>query len=290
MALRLQTFRTRTITAIVFVVIMLGGLLLSPWSFLLLFSVIHIGCWIDYQKLAGLIDTDYSNISTFHRYGVILAGFGFMLWMTNDVYSIGSVKLSELGWFLMMVVLIALPINEILLSRQFKLKIIFTSLAGLLYISLSCGLMIGLRSEGMIFGSLFSLDLGLILPLLLIGTIWINDTMAYIVGSLVGKTPFSSISPKKTWEGTIGGAVLAIAGITALAFRLFQADVTQVIFVTAIACVSGILGDLLESKMKRRAGVKDSGNIMPGHGGFLDRFDSLLVATIFVWIYVKLFM
>ena len=104
MALRLQTFRTRTITAIVFVVIMLGGMLLSPWSFLLLFSIIHIGCWIDYQKLAGLIDADYSNISTFHKYGVILAGFGFMLWMTNDVYSIGSVKLSELGWFLMMVV------------------------------------------------------------------------------------------------------------------------------------------------------------------------------------------
>ena len=84
--------------------------------------------------------------------------------------------------------------------------------------------MIGLRTEGMIFGSLFSLDLGLILPLLLIATIWINDTMAYIVGSLIGRTPLSPISPKKTWEGTIGGAVLAITAITIFGYRLFKAD------------------------------------------------------------------
>jgi phosphatidate cytidylyltransferase len=290
MALHLQTFKTRTFTAIVFVVVMLCGLLISHWTFLLLFSIIHFGCWFEYQKLAGLIDPEYKSISSFHKYGVMLAGFGFMLWMTNDAYAIGSLKLSEIGWYLMLVTLIALPINEVLVSRQFKLKIVFISIAGLLYISLSCGLMIGLRSEGMIFGGMFTLDLGLILPLLLIATLWINDTMAYIVGSLIGKTPLSSISPKKTWEGTIGGALLAIATITILGYVFFKADIMQVVLISFIACITGIAGDLLESKLKRMAGVKDSGHIMPGHGGFLDRFDSLLVAIIFVWLCLKLFL
>jgi phosphatidate cytidylyltransferase len=117
---------------------------------------------------------------------------------------------------------------------------------------------------------------------------WINDTMAYIVGSLIGHTQLSPISPKKTWEGTIGGAILAIGAITILGFKLFKADLMQVLLISSIACITGIVGDLLESKLKRLAAVKDSGHVMPGHGGFLDRFDSLLVATIFVWIYVKL--
>ena len=84
--------------------------------------------------------------------------------------------------------------------------------------------------------------------------------------------------------------MLAITAITILGIILFKADMTQVLLVTSIACITGIIGDLFESKLKRRAGVKDSGNIMPEHGGFLDRFDSLLTATIFVWLYVKLFL
>ncbi len=291
MALHLQTFKTRTLTAIVFVVVMLCGLLISPWTFLLLFSIIHFGCWLEYQKLAGLIDPEYKSISSFHKYGVMLAGFGFMLWMTNDAYIIGSLKLSEIGWYLMLVTLIALPINEVLVSRQFKLKIVFISIAGLLYISLSCGLMIDLRSEGMLFNSIFFGSLRSVSTvLLLIVTIWINHTMAYVVGSLIGRTPLSSISPKKTWEGTIGGVLLVIIIITILGNIFFEADVFQVIIFASIACVTGILGDLFESKLKRMAGVKDSGHIMPGHGGFLDRFDSLLVATIFVWLCLKLFL
>jgi phosphatidate cytidylyltransferase len=151
--------------------------------------------------------------------------------------------------------------------------------------------MIDLRCEGMILkGTFLFMDLGWQLPLLLIATIWINDTMAYIVGSLMGKTPLSSISPKKTWEGTIGGALLAITSITILGYFFFKANVMQVILISSIACITGIAGDLLESKLKRMAGVKDSGHIMPGHGGFLDRFDSLLVATIFVWLCLKLFL
>ncbi len=128
-------------------------------------------------------------------------------------------------------------------------------------------------------------------PCAIIFSIWINDTMAYIVGSLIGKTPFSKISPKKTWEGTVGGAVLCIAVIGILGYFIPAAQMFPPhywVSIAAICAIMGTLGDLLESKLKRMANIKDSGSFMPGHGGFLDRFDSLLIATPFVWLYVKL--
>ena len=99
---------------------------------------------------------------------------------------------------------------------------------------------------------------------------------------MVGKTPLISISPKKTWEGTIGGIFMAVITITILGYISFKADIIQLIIISTLTCITGIFGDLFESKLKRMAGVKDTGSIMPGHGGFLDRFDSLLFATIFV--------
>jgi phosphatidate cytidylyltransferase len=147
---------------------------------------------------------------------------------------------------------------------------------------------------------LFTLPFPWFLPAVVIFTLWINDTMAYIVGSLVGKTPMTSISPKKTWEGTLGGIFLSVA-VTGGVFLIFPIDIVQPglhlfigahhwFFIAAIAAITGTFGDLLESKLKRMAGVKDSGTLMPAHGGFLDRFDSLLVAIPFVWLYVHFFM
>ena len=130
-----------------------------------------------------------------------------------------------------------------------------------------------------------------LLPCGIIFSIWINDTMAYLVGSFIGKTPFSKISPKKTWEGTIGGALLCVVVIGLAGYFIPVAKTVSWkdwLCIAAICAVFGTLGDLLESKLKRMADIKDSGSFMPGHGGFLDRFDSLLVATPFVWLYVKL--
>ena len=109
--------------------------------------------------------------------------------------------------------------------------------------------------------------------------------MAYIVGSVIGKTPLSSISPKKTWEGTIGGVILTIIIISLLAYFTKRLTIVDAAVMALLSSVSGTFGDLFESKLKRMAGVKDSGNIMPGHGGFLDRFDSLLFAVVVVWFY-----
>jgi len=292
MALNAATFKLRALTTLFFVIIMLSGLLINQWSFFLLFSFIHFGCWAEYQKLIALTDGEYKQITGFHKYGIRLTGWAFMMWMTNDAYMIGTLPLSEIGWWLMLILIFAMPVVEVLFSKQFNLKNIGYSLFGLLYISVSWGLMIDLRAEGIIvFGGLFTFDLGWVLPCVLIASIWINDTMAYIVGSLIGKTPFSSISPKKTWEGTLGGAILAISAVTLIGYyALGMSDYISLIIISSIAAVIGTAGDLFESKLKRMAGVKDAGNIMPGHGGFLDRFDSLLFAIPFVWLYVKIFL
>lgn len=292
MAFNVQTFRTRATTAVIFVVIMLAGLLWNHWSFFLLFSVIHFGCWVEYQKLIGLIDPEYQNITPLHKYGFMIAGWAFMLTMTNNSYIIGHIQVHAIGKLLLLVSGIVLPLWLVILKKQLQLKTLGYSLLGLLYISVSWGLMIAIRNLGLVAqGSFVFRDTGWILPVILIASIWINDTMAYIVGSFIGKTPFSKISPKKTWEGTGGGAILCVAVVSLGGYYLFHyKDIQTLIVISVIAAIIGTAGDLLESKLKRMAGVKDSGQIMPGHGGFLDRFDSLILATPFVWLYVFLFL
>jgi phosphatidate cytidylyltransferase len=287
MALNKQAFKTRTLTSIVFVIVMLCGLLINYWSFLILFCIIHFGCWLEYEKISDLISPAYKNASSFLKKIPSLAGFGFMVFMCNSLPALNVSVLHYFGLWLMIICVIILLIGFILTKN---IRLIIYSLIGFIYISVSCACMINLRTSGIISSNAFSIDFGLILPLIIIVTIWINDTMAYIVGSLIGKTQLSSISPKKTWEGTIGGALLAVATVTICGYFLFKADVVQLIIIATITCIAGIVGDLFESKLKRMANIKDSGKIMPGHGGFLDRFDSLLPAIIFVWIYVKLFL
>lgn len=286
-----SVFRTRALTALVFVAIMLVGLFWSRWSFFLLFTVVHFGCWVEYGRLISKMSPDYADISVFHKYGVMLAGWSFMLYCVGEGYEIAGIPLTSIGLAAGLVFAFALPVTEILFSKQFNLSNIRYSFWGLLYISLSWGLFVYLRSldATWITGSGQLYEVGLLIPVLLVFSIWINDTMAYITGSFIGKTPFSRISPKKTIEGTVGGAILCIATMGILAWsRAFP--VVPVCIIAGIAAIAGTAGDLLESKIKRLAGVKDSGQFMPGHGGFLDRFDSLLLAIPFTWIYVELFL
>lgn len=112
--------------------------------------------------------------------------------------------------------------------------------------------------------------------------IWTNDTGAYLVGRWIGKHKLApKISPKKTWEGFIGGAILTfIAAYIAAQQEIFYVQLTPVMIMAGIFSVFGPVGDLFESSLKRKAGVKDSGNIIPGHGGILDRLDGLLMASL----------
>ena len=163
-------------------------------------------------------------------------------------------------------------------AKKTALSAAFQAFGGMFYIFLPMVMLVTMYNVG-----------GFVLPLALILMLWTNDTMAYLVGSFIGKTPFSPISPKKTWEGTIGGAVLTIAGAAVFGMYYTKFPMIDWIMLALCASVAGTAGDLLESKLKRLADIKDSGTMMPGHGGALDRFDSLLVATPFAFVYSYLF-
>lgn len=288
MALNVQTFKTRALTAVIFVVVMMAGLLWNKWSFFILFSIVHFGAWFEYQKLVEGFNPDYKKIIPFHRYGIMLAGWCLLLYFSNEELYIGDFRLSVVGFWGGLALIILIPLVILLEAKSFLLKNLGYSLFGAIYISLALGLLIGIR---MLYGvnSAGRGDFGKFIALTLVFSIWINDTMAYVVGSFIGKTPFSKISPKKTWEGTAGGAILCVI-VMAFIGKALGLSYVDSAFIAAIAAVTGTIGDLFESKLKRMAGVKDSGSFMPGHGGFLDRFDSLLFASVAVWFYMAIFM
>lgn len=285
MPLNKQVFRTRAISAIFFVIIMMAGLLWNVWSFLLLFLIIHAGCWWEFVRLFEKIE----NIKL-HNYavmGFITTGMALMLIFCGDVFVFGNYRIKDN--FLLPLFLAGFMLTVAgILNKQTRITVRgFTRIAlGLVYLSMSWGMMIGLRQTGM--GGVLG-DVGWMIPLLLIGSIWINDTMAYLVGSFIGKTPLSSVSPKKTWEGTLGGIILSVVILAIISRFGFKTGWFYAISIPFLGAVFGTLGDLLESKLKRLAEVKDSGNMMPGHGGFLDRFDSLLLATPAVWLFLQVF-
>lgn len=232
MPFNVQTFRVRAVTALFFVLVMLGGLLFHGWAFCLLFLVVMAGCSVEFVRINRII--------------------------------YGKAYIHQLIWLIPYIILPMLMLIDL-------------------------GFGGGLYREG--FNGLLPENYNPLLPCGIIFSIWINDTMAYLVGSFIGRTPFSPISPKKTWEGTIGGAVLCMVVITVLGNYLpVSRPVSWKIWlgISALCALFGTLGDLLESKLKRMAGIKDSGRIMPGHGGFLDRFDSLLLATPAVWLFLKM--
>ena len=289
MAFNRKTFQTRTLTAIIFAAVMLTGLLWNKWSFLALFSIIHFGCWWEYFNLLEKIHKTIYNLVT--RIGFMLMGLAIMLVFCGPIFQINNYQLRDLSFPVAVAGLVILAIG-IVLTKNVKLKPFGTAALGLLYISLSWGLAMNLYKEMNIHvhDNYFVMPSRSNMILMIIISIWINDTMAYIVGSIIGKRPLSKISPKKTWEGTIGGMILSVVVVGLIAFFVLNsgAITSYIMLLAAFACVAGTFGDLLESKLKRMAGVKDSGNIMPGHGGFLDRFDSLLLAIPAVWLYVYL--
>ena len=290
MALQFSSFKTRSLTAIVFAMVMLVGMLWNKWSFLVLLTIIHFGCWWEYLQLSKKIFT--TKFQAYTQLGLMVMGYGIMLCFCRSVFQINGYGLKDNFSLPVSAAGFAILIVGIFQQKQIQLKAFGMALLGLIYISVSLGFFIhlyGLYATDNT--SLFSWQV-VFLPLFIIACMWINDTMAYLVGSLIGKTPLTKISPKKTWEGTLGGMICAacIVGYAAYYFdehEILQKSFFNWVVLSFVAALAGVWGDLFQSKLKRMAGVKDSGQFLPGHGGFLDRFDSLLLATPVVWIFLQ---
>lgn len=269
MAMNWPTFFTRLGSAIVFSIIMMAGLLWNEYAFIALVVLIQVLCLREYFTLIKKITPEVYWPSWLPMTIQAIS----LLWLLLETSLLNGVRFSQLLMFAPVLILLLTTLH-----KKTALQAGIQSLAGMAYIVLPMILLYSLRMQS------------IVLPLSLVLMLWMNDTMAYIVGSFIGKTPFSPISPKKTWEGTIGGVILTIGGAAIWGYYSPYYSMVDWMALALCASIAGTAGDLLESKLKRLADVKDSGAIMPGHGGALDRFDSLLVATPFAFVYAYIFM
>jgi phosphatidate cytidylyltransferase len=275
MAFDQKTFFTRAGSAIVFGIIMLTALCgyqfkeiaffesFYKYFFIAIFALITFLAAKEYYTIQCLIQKQDKNDSIQLLYAIGLTVFFLAIANAGENYFLTQIDAS-FNLFAGASILLAILWIAMLNKGSFSFRL----LRGYAYIGF------GIGAAALLY------RINNFLPLLLIICIWINDTMQYLVGSFFGKTKMAPIiSPKKTWEGTIGGSALCVS--VAIIWGMMQNTYPLYYFIAAALCgsVVGTLGDLLESKLKRTAGIKDSGNIMPGHGGALDRFDSLLLAA-----------
>jgi phosphatidate cytidylyltransferase len=273
-AFDLKVFKTRALSAIIFGAIMIAALLGGKVLFIAVFALITFLIAREYFNIQATIIGAPANDNAQLIYGISSALFFMSIAEMPETFFIEIVSNNFSIYFAGAIVALLFTAG-ILLNKKLSLLLFL----GWIYIPFSLGLL----AQCYRVNSL--------LPLILLVLIWVNDSMQYIVGANFGKTKMAPIiSPKKTWEGTIGGSALSI--IVAIIWGLVskQFNIGVWICIGLAATVIGTLGDLTESKLKRTAGIKDSGNLMPGHGGAMDRFDSLLLAAPFLWLVVKLFL
>jgi phosphatidate cytidylyltransferase len=279
----LNNFFRRTLTGAWIVIFVLGGFWLHPVSFFLTGLIMLIGSLYEYYLMIRNTGVNPQASS-----GIIL---GIAAYIVSTLIAAGVIPND---FFLLLIPLMILIIVIELYRKQEKpfdslahtfFPVLYTAVPFSMF-SFSAFSHSGLNSILPHRNILFSP--GIIIGFFLL--IWANDTGAYLTGASFGRHRlFERISPKKTWEGFLGG--LVIAGVVAwlLSGWLGVVGTMQWMVISLIVSVAGTYGDLVESMLKRSTGVKDSGTFMPGHGGFLDRFDSAILSFPLVFLFISLF-
>lgn len=292
MAFDTKKFLVRTGSAAVFVVVLLGCILWNYYSFSALFLVVSLWGLHEFYKL---MEVNGAKPQKWVGFTVGILGYVFTFLNISQSF-IYNFRIHEIYRHVQQIILLigiiicfVSPIIELFRNKEKPFENLSVTFFGIAYSVLPFMLLnfiaVISRSSGVMGGIAYKPTLIVAIFLL----IWSNDTFAYLVGSFIGKNKmFERISPGKTWEGTIGGAVLTIAA-SFLIYKWFGIlDLKDWMIIATIVAVFGTLGDLVESMLKRSVGVKDSGKIMPGHGGILDRFDSLIMVAPFVFLYLIL--
>lgn len=281
---KMKNLAVRSLSGAVLIAIFVAAIMWSQWSFQALLLFIMVGCQCEFYKLCGL-----GGISPQKNTGLI-CGAAFILinfFIFNQFAADSYISAKTAGTILPLALYFTamLPtvfICELWHKSEKPIANISATLAGVIYTALPVSLL-------------------LYIPLLLTGGVWNpavmlaymfivwgNDVFAYLFGIAFGRHKMAErISPKKSWEGFIGG----IAGAVFIGWGaswIVNGNPAVWCGLAVVTATTGVAGDLVESMFKRSVGVKDSGNIMPGHGGFLDRFDALLISTPFAFVYLLL--
>lgn len=256
----------RSLSGIIYVILFISAILLSKESYIVLTTIFGFLCIWEFNKMVAL-----KNYAAYIFYAFVL----FLMIQRQESYAT-------------VLVLAITLLSSLFLMYQLlaKKQITFTNDRAKL----------GVTIRYVIFSICFLVLLPLdnqgnfhpYLMICVLSIIWINDSFAFLVGKNFGKRKlFPSVSPKKTVEGFLGGLTFSL--LAALFISKFNLEFTMInwLVIGVIISTIGTLGDLVESKFKRQANIKDSGNIMPGHGGILDRLDSLLFAAPFVYLYIN---
>ncbi len=271
----MNNLATRSLTAVFFVIAMVGSALLGQnvFSGLLLIVTIY-----SLNEFISLIETEKTQPPKWAT--LLVGGITYSTLAANAMELIPASGIIVIIPFIFFLFLLELWRNKINPFGN-----IAYSIMAVAYIAVPFGLMMYFFNPVVLSGPF---HYGIVLGFLVI--LWLNDTGAYFVGSLIGKHKlFERISPGKTWEGSFGGVLFALLTAWGISFIFRQLNVTQWMTLAIIIVISGTLGDLVESMLKRSLGIKDSGNILPGHGGLLDRFDAVLLSAPFVFVYLAFF-
>lgn len=260
----------RAITGAVYVILLLSAVFLSSDAFDFLFMIFGLACLYEYKRMTGL-----------RGYYIFLAYL--TLWWIF-IYLLKEYDRIPITILMVITILVnsALLFFYLFSKKEKSFNKFKKFIVGLFYIGGGCIFLTMIPYKNDAFAKYLIVGIFLL--------IWINDSFAYLVGKSIGRTKlFPSVSPKKTWEGTIGGFVFTMGAAYLLSKYEPILNSWQWLVMAAVIVIAGSFGDLIESKLKRSAGVKDSGAILPGHGGMLDRLDSLIFAAPFAYLTLNIF-
>lgn len=267
----MNNFTKRTLTGLLFTVALVVSLATSQYSMLVMTVVIAIICITEYYNMVKQLETR-PQYATGYIIALTIIGLSFLI----------SKQLIPVESCLLIIPLTAsVFIIQLYQKHKKPIENIGFTFLPIIHVAMPLSLLILLSLKGNHYD--YQISLGILFM------IWASDTFAYLVGILIGRTPlFPRISPKKSWEGLIGGVIATFLTSQLISTYWHTLNPMQWGILSIIVAVTGIWGDLIESMIKRAANVKDSGTILPGHGGLLDRFDSFFMVMPFAFTYIYL--